>query len=1339
MSTAYLSRVLPVPVGDEVVELSLDDLPADIEDYVQVLREERCPPPFWLKLASECGARKRKEDCEAVLLSALQTLSNVPPPDRPYRSQQAIAEEVAPFHAMLNSVQLDKARTCPKLILPDAKYQNLLSSSPQLNSKDQLLQQAGNHAKAIVFPPPPPKGSNQRQQSSSLRTSLLIGRGVYLTSTGNTEDALKAFKVVLDRQKRNPIALLGSACCLLRKREYSSALTMYQEVLRISIAQSARAAKESAIVGPDGELVENLASKWLGPDPRVGIGLCLQGLGRLNDARRAWTKAISMNPNNPAPHLLLGLSKINMAKDLADLPVDLASLAPTEAEARSLVYAEGLNHIQISWKLDNKNAMTAIALAEHFSVRALSTSSTNKLEAQQEYERAMKLGEHAIQYADNRAAVNQAWLIFARTAHLYSFLDESSTNTVELRSIAQRYYTRVVEDLGPRVTAAAVADSSPLPSGYILAILGLAQLQVSRGEALGAMNTLDPILARPASTSSSCLELTLLAGSLRAHSHPGASIAEQTADRKKARLLLDRALRSIEACGSGVKTGSEDLQQVDSLFEEATSGQVAESPALALARTRLATEALGQVALKAIFSLVEDGLAYVQMADLYQQGVDGQGSDFGRAIQSLTQALRAIEVEEKDNKEEIQEDNIAVTDGLAIRLRCNLGALLGLQGMESTGDLSAQSLNASINQLQIALSTAGKAKNSSSLDAEKTTALYNLGRILEASGSVEEAQKAYDAVLANHPEYVDAKVRQALLIACAPSARGNKEATQFANTLFKEALSSDPVNLDTRSAFVCFLSGELPASPNPPQWESIKENIAQLFMGPNSSQAVQLFGGAGAAKAVNDEARHDAYTLSALAWAYYNIGHSVKVGNNSKSEKLRALLRCCDLLDKALNEDKQCAFAMQGMAILLAEGSMVDLISPSGNANPIDLDNKRRKAAEEALVILTKLREVDDGVSVHICMGHAYIAREDYNRAVKSYELAAKREPAKPSLLQYLSKATFHLGMATKSYQLLQTSIDHLYEAITLLEKRTSASAAAEVKYLRYNVAVTRQKMLQMLFEIKIEERDLSTLEKAQKGVEESQTIFSELTQDAKDGKLSYITGEMIEQRHAYGATSLLKQVASHIVEQKQYEEDTREKREAAAARKREREEALEKERLEQEEQDRLKAEKLAEERRAAIEEARTWEYYQNDVEEKAKKPRKSTGGGGGGKRKKNKKKRKDEEGASEIESSESEPEAQYGRESEDDDMIVSDEAEIEQGDLSDNEIERKKESRAEKKAAKKEEKAARKKEKRARKESKASKSEDNSESEDRPAKKPKKAKMRRAVQEDLIDSDEEV
>ncbi|UZJ54507.1 hypothetical protein CBS101457_003827 [Exobasidium rhododendri] len=1340
MSTTYLSRVLPVPLGDEVVELSLDDLPTDMEDYIQVLREERCPPQFWLKLASECGARKRSQDCEAVILSALQTLSSVPPPDQPYRSQHAIAEEVAPFHAMLSTLHLGKARQHPKVILPDAKYQNLLANSPGLENKDRIYQTAKEHAKGIVFPPPS-KAPNSQQQPTSLRTNLLLGRGIFLTATAETEEALKAFKAVLVRQSRNPIALLGSACCLLRKKEYSSALTQYQEVLRISIAQSNRAAKESATVGPDGELVENQASKWLGPDPRIGIGLCLQGLGRSSEARRAWNRSIAIDPSNAAAHLLLGLSKLNAAKQLSNLSSDLAGLAATESEARALIYKDGLSHIEISWKLDNKNSMTAIVLAEHFQVRALATSVTDAAQAQKEYERALKLGEHAIQYADNRAAVNHAWLVFARTAHLYSFLDETSTSTVELRSIAQRHYTRVIEDLG-RVVTTSSSESSPLPSGYATAILGLAQLQVSRGENLGAINTMEAILSRSISTSSSCLEISLLAASLRAHSHIGASSAELANDRKRARILLDRTLRSIEACNPS-KKHDDDMQDIDALFQEVSSSQDADQEAtLALARTALANEDLSESSLEEISKLGMDELAYVQLADLYQNSKDGHGSgDLSRAIQCFTQALRVVNRKRTESGTGgVGEEEL---ESLGIRLQGNLGALLGTKGIESTGELSAQALGLAVRQLQAGLEAAGKAVSNSSLDAEKTTTLYNLGRVLEASGHVEDAQKAYDAVLATHPEYVDAKVRQALLIVCKPTARGSKEATQLGSTLFKEALSSDPVNLDTRSTFVCFLSGELPGSPNPPQWEGIKESIAQLFMGGSSTQAIQLFGSAGAAKSVSDEARHDAYTLSSLAWAYYNIGHSVKPGSNAKAEKLRALLRCCDLLDKALAEDSRCAFALQGLAILLAEGSMVDLLTSGGASSTLgDVEMRKRKAAEEALNIFTKLREVDEGASVHICMGHAYMARDDYNRALKSYELAAKKEQAKPSLLQYLSKATFHLGMETKSYQQLQMSIDYLQEAIEQLKKRESASASIEVNFLRYNIGVTRQKMIQLLFDQKMEDRKLETLERAMEGVKESQVEFKDLTQDAIEGKLSNITGEMIEQRQMYGENTLLRQAVKHMEEQRQYEEESREKREAAASRKREREEALEQERLELEEQRRQRAEQLAEERRKAIEEARTWEYYQNEMEEKPKKSRKSGGGGGGSKKNKKKKKRKGDEGGSEIESSDDDAGASLD-ESEDDNMIVSDEEELEQGDLSDNELERKRESKSERKEARQAEKAAKKREKRARKERKVVEKESDDEGsesdEPRPTKKPKKSKMRKAVEEDLIESEEEM
>ncbi|PWN88599.1 hypothetical protein FA10DRAFT_268777 [Acaromyces ingoldii] len=1423
MSATLLSRVLPVPVGDEVVELSLDDLPVDIEDYVQVLREERSAGHFWMKLASECGARKRLQDCEMVLQSAIQTLSM--DPRQGYRPSQASAEECAPFHAMLSTLYLARARPNPKVILPEAKFQNLTTNAT-IEPKERQQQAAASHAQSAAVGAVPPMMKGR----ATLRHGVLLGRGIFLTVTGRTDEALKAFDDVLRFQARNPAALMGKACCLLRKRAYANALKIYQEVLAISLAQNARAAQEAATAAAaDGDAAHNPASKWLGPDPRVGIGLCLHGLGKLAEARRAWARAIAVDPKNPSPHLLLGLSKLNAAKQLARLPRDLMRGGVTEVQARAAVYKEGLAHVEASWKLDNKVAMTAIALAEHITARAVATAATNREAAQKEFGRALKLGEHAIQYADSKAAVLQAWLVFARTAHLCSYSSQASSGAVadeiELRSLAQRYYGRVIEDYSrgpPGGGAGPSADASnSLAPAHALAALGLAQLQVARGEALGAKNTLEGILSRPASTSSSCIELSLLSAAVRAQSHPGATAAEKQADQDRARILLDRTLRSVEAARAETRGArpSDDLDVViqtlalaDKADQAINGSDDSLAPGLAIARTALGTEKLGKLALKELALLGDDVLAHVQMADLVRAGGP---QDLSRAVSSYVTALRTLRVKQLDlGGEELalkKGQELAEAEQLAVRLRANLGALLGLRGMEEhSPQASLRCLTLAVSQLQEALSGAGRATTSASLDAEKTVTLYNLGRVLELTGAFDDARKAYDAVLTNHPEYVHAKTRQALLLASQEASRGVKAATQMANTLFKEALNSDPADIDTRSTYICFLAGELPGSPVPPQWDGIKETIAQLFIGPNSPQAASLFGGATAARAVSDEARHDPYTLASLGWTYYNIAHSLKPGPNQRKERTRALLRAVDLMDKALAADSRCAFAAQGLAILSAEGSLLDLgLPPNTTLSSLpDADVRRKKGADDAINLLGKLREVradgDDG-SVNICMGHAFMVKEDYERALKSYELAHRRHlssqqdnnkeeaaEGKPSILQYMARAEYWLGQRTKSYKTTAHSLVYLQEALDVLQKRASeaggsAGAAGgmlqEIKYVRYNMAVTRQKVLQMLFDASIESRSLEDLQSAVSQLDEAQRTFGELVDDARAGQLSYITAEIVEQRQMYGETSLVRGAERHVQEQAEYEERTKAERDAVAARKRERAEKEEKERAEREERDKEERERIKEERKKALEAARAWEYLREDMlAETEKKKRSSGGGGGGGGRRGGKKgagrKKKTEEGGSEIETSDSERDVGGPLDEEEDDPnIVSDHSSQEgDGGLTESEEEavasgaesegeegedaaarraRKLKKLSDKKR-RKEEKKDRKRKKKERRESggggekrkkkkkkpstDAAGSDDEEEGESRPSKKQKKQKTKRPTKEDdLIDSDEEI
>lgn len=77
------------------------------------------------------------------------------------------------------------------------------------------------------------------------------------------------------------------------------------------------------------------------------------------------------------------------------------------------------------------------------------------------------------------------------------------------------------------------------------------------------------------------------------------------------------------------------------------------------------------------------------------------------------------------------------------------------------------------------------------------------------------------------------------------------------------------------------------------------------------------------------------------------------------------------------------------------------------------------------------------------------------------------------------------------SYELLETSLNHLRSALGLLEgrKEKSSSILQEMNYVKYNLAVISQKGLAMLYDKKPEQRDRGMIERAVKNVEEAQRL----------------------------------------------------------------------------------------------------------------------------------------------------------------------------------------------------------------------------------------------------------
>ncbi|KAG2341153.1 TPR-like protein [Suillus weaverae] len=79
-----------------------------------------------------------------------------------------------------------------------------------------------------------------------------------------------------------------------------------------------------------------------------------------------------------------------------------------------------------------------------------------------------------------------------------------------------------------------------------------------------------------------------------------------------------------------------------------------------------------------------------------------------------------------------------------------------------------------------------------------TSILYNLARVYEDGGDDAMAKEAYNKLLARHPEYVDAKVRQAQMLA-------DLNQSNEAHDLLKQAMASQNTNLNLRAFYTYFL------------------------------------------------------------------------------------------------------------------------------------------------------------------------------------------------------------------------------------------------------------------------------------------------------------------------------------------------------------------------------------------------------------------------------------------------------------------------------------------------------------------------------------------------------
>ncbi|KAJ3507290.1 hypothetical protein NMY22_g16975 [Coprinellus aureogranulatus] len=688
-----------------------------------------------------------------------------------------------PVYALLANIRMAQARKAPKMVLPEARQDVLTGERTKGEYQDEAVQYINKSM---------PPTADQK----GLVTLSFLTRGIQQLASRSLDDALRSFDGVLAEKPTNLVALLGKGRVLYAKRQYKDALRVFQDVLRYS---------------PDCK-----------PDPRIGIGLCLWAMDHKAKAKAAWQRSLEVNPGEWAALLLLGLESINASK-----------AEGISEEAKKQAFVAGTNMIQRAFQANNQNASAANALCEMFIRKG-------------QQERALKLAERTIQFADTLTLLTEGYLRAGRVSHA-----QGDNNQ------AEQCYSAALKGQPKNVIAA----------------IGMAQMQMLNDEMPAAIHTLDTLLT---TTNQRSAEAAVMLASLRAYPRPGVSAAEAAQEKKRARELYDRALKGLE-------------------IDDARHGPS-----------------------KTSRNITDDIDMHIEIARLWQ------GENVERVGKAYREALQISEA----------------TGEADPRLVNNVGGLEHMDGRLSEARVLYESALTKVATL-----------SSSSAEAMSTSILYNLARVYEDQGNVDLAKEAYEKLLSRHPEYVDAKIRQAQMFIST-----NK--VNEAHDLLKQCLMSHPNNLNLRALYAHFLMQNVRIG----EYKTFRDFIFNTFK--------------------HDS--HDVYNLCATGWLhYFQARESRDINPKGIEERKRNFGRAAEFYEKALSLDPMCAYAAQGLAIITAEDALGTLYGALGGPTT-DEHMKRHRNLREALDIFAKVREsVDDG-SVYQNMGHCYYARDEFDRAIES-------------------------------------------------------------------------------------------------------------------------------------------------------------------------------------------------------------------------------------------------------------------------------------------------------------------------------------------------------------------
>ncbi|KAL1407408.1 protein required for normal CLN1 and CLN2 G1 cyclin expression [Vanrija albida] len=505
-----------------------------------------------------------------------------------------------------------------------------------------------------------------------------------------------------------------------------------------------------------------------------------------------------------------------------------------------------------------------------------------------------------------------------------------------------------------------------------------------------------------------------------------------------------------------------------------------------------------------------------------------QDESVEKAITAYQSAI-SIKADAEELSESQGESQDKPVDYPTVRLSANLASLFSSQGATEVAE----------ERYQEALHLL-KDATTKEADQLKTVLAYDLGRTHEQAGDVVKASKWFRDVLHQHPEHVESKVR---LAALAASAGRNVEA----NSLLKECLHADESNISVRSVYTKFLISI----------GSIKE--AYQF----AAQTLKI--------------GPDAYTFTALGWLHFTLGREAK-SQSEQVDRQKQFLRSAEAYERALSLDPNNAVAAQGLAIALAEDTLTPkALQPAPGPEEAKL---RARLATQALTTFGRIKDSLPDGAVNVNIGHCYFIKGEEERAIEAYGAALNSAGGgrKVHILLYLCRAWYSYAIKESNFSAMSQSLYYATKALHILPSDRA---------ILYNIAMIQQKAAEIMVSLDPAKRTLSELQLALKNAQDAVGLFRSLADD-KSRPLAY-DPDMADQRARYGE-SLLRKAPEQVEKQEAFEGETAARVEEARRVRAEEQERINAAAAKRQSEIQAKAAELAEQRKAARDEARQWQ-----------------------------------------------------------------------------------------------------------------------------------------------------